>query len=96
MALKKTYQVAGSEKVLTDFGVVSSKEVTININNAYVKVDSVSGSKDMITATVTTTAGDASKTKFHHFKPDLDGPNFIKQAYEHLKTLPEFADSVDC
>lgn len=30
------------------------------------------------------------------FALDLDGPNPIKQAYEHLKTLPEFADAVDC
>lgn len=27
---------------------------------------------------------------------DLNGPNPIEQAYEHLKTLPEFADAVDC
>jgi len=27
---------------------------------------------------------------------DLDGENPIKQAYIHLKTLPEFADAVDC
>jgi hypothetical protein len=27
---------------------------------------------------------------------DLNGPNPIKQAYLHLKTLPEFADAVDC
>jgi hypothetical protein len=27
---------------------------------------------------------------------DLDGPNPIKQAYLHLKTLPEFADAIDC
>jgi hypothetical protein len=26
----------------------------------------------------------------------LDGVNPIAQAYEHLKTLPEFADAVDC
>jgi hypothetical protein len=26
----------------------------------------------------------------------LDGPNPIKQAYLHLKTLPEFADAIDC
>ncbi len=26
----------------------------------------------------------------------LDGANPIKQAYEYLKTLPEFADAVDC
>jgi hypothetical protein len=27
---------------------------------------------------------------------DLDGANPIAQAYEHLKTLPEFAGAVDC
>jgi hypothetical protein len=27
---------------------------------------------------------------------DLDGANPIKQAYEHLKTLPEFEGAVDC
>jgi hypothetical protein len=26
----------------------------------------------------------------------IDGDNPIKQAYEHLKTLPEFADATDC
>jgi hypothetical protein len=26
----------------------------------------------------------------------IDGLNPIKQAYEHLKTLPEFADATDC
>jgi hypothetical protein len=26
----------------------------------------------------------------------LEGANPIKQAYEYLKTLPEFADAVDC
>jgi len=26
----------------------------------------------------------------------LDGENPIQQAYEHLKTLPEFADAIDC
>jgi hypothetical protein len=31
-----------------------------------------------------------------HFKPALDGKNFIAQAYEHLKTLPEFANATDC
>jgi hypothetical protein len=27
---------------------------------------------------------------------DLNGPNPIKQAYQFLKTLPEFSDAVDC
>jgi hypothetical protein len=30
------------------------------------------------------------------FIPDMEGGNFIKQAYLYLKTLPEFADAVDC
>lgn len=30
------------------------------------------------------------------FPLDLDGPNPIKQAYQFLKTLPEFSDAVDC
>jgi hypothetical protein len=28
--------------------------------------------------------------------PSLDGDNSIRQAYLHLKTLPEFANAVDC
>lgn len=27
---------------------------------------------------------------------DLEGGNPLKQAYDHLKTLPEFAGAVDC
>jgi hypothetical protein len=27
---------------------------------------------------------------------DLEGPNPIKQAYLHLKSLPEFANATDC
>ena len=27
---------------------------------------------------------------------DLEGANPIKQAYEHLKTLPEFSGATDC
>jgi len=27
---------------------------------------------------------------------DMNGQNPIKQAYEHLKTLPEFAGATDC
>jgi hypothetical protein len=30
------------------------------------------------------------------FTPNLEGGNFIKQAYEHLKSLPEFANATDC
>ena len=32
----------------------------------------------------------------YSFSANLDGPNFIKQAYLYLKTLPEFSDATDC
>lgn len=96
MALTKNYRVAGTETVSTEFGVVSSKDITINLSNAYIKVGSVSGDKNNVTATVLTKIGSNIKTKFYQFKPNLDGSNFIKQSYEHLKTLPEFVDAVDC
>lgn len=35
------------------------------------------------------------KTKFNT-SYDINGENPIKQAYLHLKTLPEFSDAVDC
>jgi hypothetical protein len=30
------------------------------------------------------------------FSPSLDGDNFVKQTYNHLKTLPEFTGATDC
>lgn len=38
----------------------------------------------------------AKFSKAFDFSVDLEGPNPIKQAYLHLKTLPEFADAIDC
>jgi hypothetical protein len=33
----------------------------------------------------------------YHVAPyNIDGPNPFQQAYEYLKTLPEFLDSADC
>jgi hypothetical protein len=32
----------------------------------------------------------------YNFVPSLEGANFIAQAYEYLKTLPEFKGATDC
>lgn len=96
MALTKTYRVAGTETTITEFGVVSTKAVVVNLQNAYIKIENVNGSKELVTATVTTRIGENTKTKFYNFAPDMNGSNYIKQAYEYLKTLPEFADASDC
>jgi hypothetical protein len=70
--------------------------------SAYVKVSFVSGNNETVNADVVVYASNPKentvqvvKNEQYKFSPNLDGPNFIKQAYEHLKTLPEFAGAAD-
>jgi len=68
-------------------------------HNAYIKVESINGNKNRITAKVVWRKQkdtDALATENFAFAPVIDGKNFIAQAYEHLKTLPEFAGATDC
>lgn len=67
--------------------------------NAYCKIYEISGSKEKINFSVAISAqkdGEQLETGFYSFTPNLDGQNFIAQAYGHLKTLPEFAGATDC
>ena len=68
-------------------------------NRTYIKIDKISGSKSAISAEVNVydqKDGTVLQTGTRSFVPSLDGDNFIKQAYNHLKTLPEFAGATDC
>jgi len=71
----------------------------ITINNAYCRVNFIQGNKASVVAEIGFHASEndqAFYSKAISFVPDMDGDNFIKQAYEHLKTLPEFANATDC
>lgn len=71
----------------------------IDVVDGYIKVSSVSGSKQNLSAQIEYSVSSefqAVQTKSVSFIPSMDGGNFITQAYEHLKTLPEFAGAVDC
>lgn len=66
----------------------------------YIKVEGFNGTKNEILFHVVfrKNAADGEFVKHTHYQmvPDLDSPdNFIKQAYGHLKTLPEFAGAAD-
>lgn len=41
-------------------------------------------------------SGEVIDVVHEHFIPSLDGENFIRQAYMHLKSLPEFHGAADC
>jgi len=67
--------------------------------NSYIRVDKVIAGKSSMVASVgfyKTKDGATITTQHHECPVNLDGGNFIKQAYDHLKTLPEFAGTVDC
>ena len=87
MALKK--------QITTGVRLVGQVQV-----NAYIRVTYVAGSKNEVTANVTFHKDDANGEAFkagnYKFSPDMNGPNFIKQAYDYLKSLPEFANTQDC
>ena len=66
---------------------------------AYIKILSVFTSKltNHLTYGIYKEAnGKLLKEGREEFKIDLETPNPLRQAYLHLKSLPEFADAVDC
>lgn len=68
--------------------------------NAYHKICRINGNQDEMYIEITAYT-DQTKTKeiikkTFLFVPNLEGKNFIAQSYDYLKTLPEFADAVDC
>ena len=77
----------------------------ISVDNAYIKIESFDGNKT--TASICTASylsrqaavdGKSSLESNNYSFPHSveDGAlNIVKQGYEHLKTLPEFVDSVD-
>ena len=80
-------------KLTDNFGI------EVEIPNAYIKVESTNCSKQnssYFVAIKKSNDGEVINKLMKDFNYDLSGENAIKQAYLHLKTLPEFADSVDC
>ena len=69
------------------------------VNDAYIRVQTANVSKDKMTFSVFLYA-DKEKPSFDSkvfsCAYEINGLNPIAQAYEHLKTLPEFAGATDC
>jgi hypothetical protein len=96
MALRKTF-IEESEVVtlVAEFGQVKRAQQPIAMD-CYVKVLTVNASKEKATTDVGFIFEKSQKVRTYSFVPVMNGGNFIAQAYEHLKTLPEFAGAVDC
>lgn len=96
MALTKTMSFSGTATKQGTGWSSDSEPCNFDVNNCHIKVISVDGGKNGLTAKVTITADGFSGYQQYSFVPKLEGQNFIAQAYEHLKTLPEFAGAIDC
>ena len=71
----------------------------ITVDGVYIKVCQVTASKTDGSAHVRFYKGkDGNLLKEYNidFPVNLDGRNFIEQAYVHMKTLPDFAQAVSC
>lgn len=73
------------------------------LTGAYFRIDNVSGNKEMLSVTVVAYNDKDGKklpaqVKSHNFKPSVGtgAKDFIAQAYEHIKALPEYAGAEDC
>lgn len=96
MALRKQISLEGKGFVQTEFGLIeTSSDASVQMN-AYIKVETVSGTKSDASANVSFADGNKQFLKTYKFNVDLDGANYIAQAYKHLKTLSEFEGAVDC
>ena len=97
MALKKIIQIEGASILQTQFGNVNTGSSFVSVA-PYICVVSINGNKSSAQATVRYVDGTLTFQKNFTIPLSVaDGsPNFIRQAYLHLKTLPEFAGAEDC
>lgn len=72
----------------------------VELKDAYLKIESFTGSKDSLQISLYVKASASGEAIDGHLIQNvpynIDGENPIKQAYIYLKTLPQYADAVDC
>lgn len=77
----------------------SQYNTDVAFENCYIKLKNLNGNKHSMLADFgiyKQPNGDLLQEKTIIVVPNLDDTNFIQQAYDALKSLPEFADAVDC
>jgi hypothetical protein len=98
MALRKALTATGTGYVSFGGSYFETGNTTFTTSPLYIKVESINGTKESVCANVSYTDEAKNKKlleKSFSFTPSMDS-NFIAQAYNHLKTLPEFSGAVDC
>ena len=97
MALRNIMKIVGPGYIQTAAGQVALGDQNATFT-AYCKITTVNGNKEGGRIAVECSADNYNVVKQYDvpFSVEDGAPNFIKQGYEHLKTLPEYKDAVDC
>ena len=97
MALRKVIETSGKVTVQTDIGLIENGIQNISFL-AYIKVMSIEGNKSSLFANVSFKGDTQQFSKSYQIPVSVESgsTNFIAQVYDHLKTLPEFSNAVDC
>jgi hypothetical protein len=95
MALSKTFEFAAKEQLAIEGETIELRDLVIS-ESTYIRVESLRGNKSQVTVRVSLKTDKFIVFKEYDFEPNMNESNFIKQAYAHLKTLPEFAGATDC
>jgi hypothetical protein len=97
MALKKIMEIEGEAFINTPSGRYNLGHEKASFS-AYCKIININGDKNT-GKVIVECKGEKYKVQKEYvveFLVDDNAPNFIKQAYETLKKLPEWADATDC
>ena len=97
MAIKKIINLTGNRFFKTSFGPISEGPSTLAVV-ATIRVMEITGNAKQVNARVSFTDDSISFEKIYAVPVSIeDGqPNFIRQVYLYLKTLPEFDNCEDC
>jgi hypothetical protein len=71
----------------------------LNVSDAYIRVESISLSKNLMHINIKTYVSvekPCLSAEVFSCAYSLEGQNPFQQAYEYLKTLPEFSGATDC
>ena len=97
MALRKIIEVEGEAFVSTESGNISLGPQKTAFS-AYCKITNINTNKERGRVVIECTDRNYTVSKAYNvqFSVDENAPNFVKQAYEYLKTLPDWKDATDC
>lgn len=98
---KAVYYISDNFELYQKCGLPYHIEKDVTFDNCYIQITNIEGDKNKMSLEVTSFENDTKENvlnvSYYTFEPIVTShsKNFIKQGYEYLKTLEEYADATD-